>query len=72
MAERPEFREVMLEGRRDELDVDRLRCEVLGEAERLAKDNPDLGALVIECTDLVPFAHDIQARLGLRCLTSSP
>jgi len=65
MAERPEFREVMLEGRRDELDVDRLRCEVLGEAERLAKDNPDLGALVIECTDLVPFAHDIQARLGL-------
>jgi hypothetical protein len=65
MAERPEFREVMLEGRRDELDVDRLRCEVLAEVERLAKDNPDLGALVIECTDLVPFAHDIQARLGL-------
>jgi len=65
MAERPEFREVMLEGRRDELDVDRLRCEVLGEVERLAKDYPDLGALVIECTDLVPFAHDIQARLGL-------
>jgi hypothetical protein len=65
MAERPEFREVMLEGRRDELDVDRLRAEVLSEAERLAKDNPDLGAIVIECTDLVPFAHDIQARLGL-------
>jgi Asp/Glu/hydantoin racemase len=27
--------------------------------------NATLGALVIECTDLVPFAHKIQARLGL-------
>jgi hypothetical protein len=65
MAQRPEFREVMLEGRRDELDVDRLEREVLGEVDQLARDNPDLGALVIECTDLVPFAHAIQARLGV-------
>ena len=65
MAEHPEFREVMLEGKRDELDVDRLRGEVLGEAEGLAKANPGMGALVIECTDLVPFAHEIQARLGV-------
>jgi hypothetical protein len=63
MAERPEFRTVMLEGRRVELDVDRLRGEVLAEVEQLARDNPDLGALVIECTDLVPFAHAVQARL---------
>jgi hypothetical protein len=53
----------MLEGRRVELDVDRLRGEVLAEVEQLARDNPDLGALVIECTDLVPFAHAVQARL---------
>ena len=26
---------------------------------------PDLGALVIECTDLVPFAQLIQQRLGV-------
>jgi hypothetical protein len=65
MAERPEFREVMLEGQRVDLDVDRLRREVLSEVEQLAADNPDLGALVIECTDLVPFAHAIQARIGV-------
>jgi hypothetical protein len=65
MAGQPEFREVMLEGRRDELDAGRLEREVLGEVDRLARDNPDLGALVIECTDLVPFAHAIQARLGV-------
>jgi hypothetical protein len=63
MAEQPEFREVILEGRRDELDVGRLRQEVLTETGRLAAEHPDLGALVIECTDLVPFAPAIQARL---------
>jgi hypothetical protein len=59
-----EFREVMMEGRRTTLDVVRLEREVLAEVDLLAKDWPDLGALVIECTDLVPFAHAIQARLG--------
>lgn len=24
-----------------------------------------MGALIIECTDLVPFAHAIQARVGV-------
>jgi hypothetical protein len=65
MEEQPEFREVMLQARRVELDADRLEREVLGVVDRLARDNADLGALVIECTDLVPFAHKIQARLGL-------
>jgi hypothetical protein len=65
MAGQPEFREVILEGRRTELDAGRLRGEVLTEAGRLARDNPDMGALIIECTDLVPFAHAIQARAGV-------
>lgn len=63
MEEQPEFREVMLEARRAELDSDRLEREVLSVVEELAEEN--LGALVIECTDLVPYAHKIQARLGV-------
>ncbi|MEO9237080.1 MAG: aspartate/glutamate racemase family protein [Jatrophihabitantaceae bacterium] len=65
MQDQPEFREVMLEGRRAELDVDRLQREVLSVVDGLAEANPDLGALVIECTDLVPFAQPIQQRLRL-------
>ena len=65
MDEQPEFREVILEGRRHQLDRDRLAREVLSEADRLARADPDMGALVIECTDLVPFAHAIQARIGV-------
>jgi hypothetical protein len=63
MADQPEFREVMLEARRPDLDADRLGDEVLTAVERLVPEN--LGALVIECTDLVPYAHRIQTRLGL-------
>jgi hypothetical protein len=65
MAEQPEFREVMLEARRAELDTDRLGCEVFTVVDQLAQDNPNMGALVIECTDLVPYAHAIQARIGV-------
>lgn len=65
MAGQPEFQEVVLEGRRDDLDAARLCDEVLDRAAGLARDNPDLGALVIECTDLVPFSHAIQERLGV-------
>jgi hypothetical protein len=65
MQEQPEFREVILEGKRDDLDPGRLGSEVLSVADGLMRDNPDVGALVLECTDLVPFAHDIQARTGL-------
>jgi len=61
----PEFCEVILEARRSALDAGRLEEEVLGVAGRLARDNPDMGALVIECTDLAPFAHAIQARAGV-------
>jgi hypothetical protein len=65
MERRPEFREAILEGRRAVLDPERLRREVLAEVGRLARENPGMGALVIECTDLVPFAHAIQARTGV-------
>jgi hypothetical protein len=65
MESSTEFREVMLEGRRAELDVEQLKADVLSQVDELARANPDLGALVIECTDLVPFAHAIQQRLGV-------
>jgi aspartate/glutamate racemase len=63
MDDRPEFCEVVIEGRRNELDVARLAREVLAVVERLAEEHPAMGALVIECTDLPPFAHLIQEKI---------
>ncbi|MFD6464066.1 aspartate/glutamate racemase family protein [Streptomyces roseolus] len=65
MSEHPEFREVILEGRRNNLDANRLGREVLSEVQQLATHHPDMGALIIECTDLVPYGHAIQQQLGL-------
>lgn len=64
MAGQPEFSEVILGGQRTALDAGKLRGEVLDVVGRLAAENPDLGALIIECTDLVPFAKDIQQVVG--------
>lgn len=61
MQAQPEFREVILEARRPDLDAERLQREVLSVARQLVHTSPDIGALVIECTDLAPFAHAIQA-----------
>ena len=50
---------------RNELDVARLGNEVLSVVDELAGDHPEMGALVIECTDLPPFAHLIQEKIGV-------
>ena len=65
LEDSPEFREVILEGKRDDMDIARIEAEVLDAAAGLAARHPDVGALVLECTDMPPYAHAIQARLGL-------
>ena len=65
MDDQQEFCEVVIEGCRNELNIGRLGEEVLAVVERLTKDHSEMGALVIECTDLPPFAHQIQERIRL-------
>jgi Asp/Glu/Hydantoin racemase len=59
-----EFTRVLL-GDEAELDVDQAREEHVRVARRLAADHPDLGALVLECTNMPPYALDIQRASGL-------
>lgn len=42
-----------------------LRKEVVANARDFYEKNPDLGAIVLECTNLAPFAPDISDALGL-------
>ena len=60
-----EFREVILEGRRAEMDIAKIENEVLAAAKLLVRSNPEVGAIVLECTDMPPYAHRLQQRLGL-------
>lgn len=60
-----EFYACFMGGTRTELDVDVLRQEVVAIAKDFVKENPNVGALLLECSDLPPFAKDIQAAVGL-------
>ncbi|MCF1505499.1 aspartate/glutamate racemase family protein [Afifella sp. H1R] len=42
-----------------------LRGEVVATAEKFHAENPDVGAIVLECTNLAPFTADIADRLGI-------
>jgi len=60
MDDQGEFCDVVIEGRRRELNVTLFEEEVLAVVSDMAKDNPDMTAPVIEYADLPPFAQRIQ------------
>jgi hypothetical protein len=45
--------------------VDLARADNVEAAVALKSANPDLGAIVLECTNMVPYAADIRAATGL-------
>jgi Asp/Glu/hydantoin racemase len=47
------------------LDVTRFQEDVVGVAEALVREERDVGAIVLECTDLPPFAAAIRRAIGL-------
>ena len=59
-----EFTRVLL-GDELELDVDVAREEHVRVARRLVAEHPDVGAIVLECTNMPPYAADIQRETGL-------
>jgi Asp/Glu/hydantoin racemase len=59
-----EFSRVILENE-TELDVDAARLDLLDAGDALIRDHPDIGAVVLECTNMVPYAAELQRRLGL-------
>jgi len=59
-----EFTRVIL-GNLLELDTDAARADNVDAALALQKDHPDLGAIVLECTNMTPYADDIAQATGL-------
>ena len=59
-----EFTRVLL-GDELELDVDRAREEVVAAARRLVERNRDVGAIVLECTNMPPYAAEMSRATGL-------
>jgi Asp/Glu/hydantoin racemase len=64
MEGQTEFREAILE-EKGTLDSDRIEEEVVRVAVDMTKNNPEIGALLLECSDLPPYAHAVQRATGL-------
>ena len=52
-------------GNGDELDVSKARDEHLAAADLLLRRNPEVGAIVLECTNMPPYAAAIREATGL-------
>lgn len=62
LQDAPEF-SAILQGR-GEFDHDLVRAEVVAAARQLCAD-PEVGAVLLECSDMPPYAAAIQAAVGL-------
>jgi Asp/Glu/hydantoin racemase len=59
-----EFSRVLL-GDELELDVAAAERDVLDAGEQLLARHPDVGAILLECTNMCPYAHALRDHLGL-------
>lgn len=59
-----EFTRVLL-GNQLVLDIEAARREHIRVAQRLCAEHPEIGALVLECTNMPPYRADLQAATGL-------
>ncbi|HSG96114.1 MAG TPA: aspartate/glutamate racemase family protein, partial [Afifellaceae bacterium] len=58
-----EFSRVILNDE-PELDVALARNDNIAAAQRLISEHDDIGAIVLECTNMTPYAADIRAATG--------
>jgi hypothetical protein len=61
---RREFWRVMAQGE-SEMDIMAARQDILDAGDELVAKYPDVGAIVLECTNMVPFARALQRRLRM-------
>jgi len=60
-----EFFRVLIKAEKDDMDVDLARQDVVQAALDLVARHPEVGAIVLECTNMPPYAADVQAATGL-------
>ncbi|MDQ7777142.1 aspartate/glutamate racemase family protein [Paracoccus aminovorans] len=60
-----EFASVILRNERNDMDLDKVEAEVIAAGRALVARNPAIRAIVLECTDLPPFACSLQQALAL-------
>lgn len=65
LQDKPQFYDVILKGNNNDLDMAVFEAELMDSIAAMLAENPDVGALVLECTDLSHFAPKVQQRFQL-------
>ncbi len=60
-----EFFRVLILGEKQDMDVALAAQDILDAARKLIAAHPDVGAIVLECTNMPPYAHAMQKTLNL-------
>jgi Asp/Glu/hydantoin racemase len=47
------------------MNVEQMQRDMVAVAKRLVSEHRDVGAIVFECTNMAPYAHAVQAAVGL-------
>ena len=60
-----EFYRVLIKGESEDMDVARAEQDVVDAGRALVAGHPEVGAIVLECTNMPPYAAALQAAVGL-------
>lgn len=60
-----EFFRVLIRGETQDMDVALASEDVLNAGRELRRQHPDIGAIVLECTNMPPYAHALRLELGV-------
>lgn len=64
MENQPEFSSAILK-EKGTLDSDIIENEIVIVVKELVNQHPDIGSILLECSDLPPYAHAVQTAVGL-------
>lgn len=63
MQDSEEFSRVILRYERNDMDLEKVEQDLHAAGHRLIERAPEIGTILLECTDLVPYAHTLQQSL---------
>lgn len=64
MEDKKEFRQAILE-EKGTLDSSKIEIELLDTIENMTQNSLDIGAILLECSDLPPYSYKVQQKTGL-------
>lgn len=64
MENQVEFRDAVLR-EKGSLDSEKIQDEVVNVTKKLVQKHPDIGSILLECSDLPPYAHAVQSAVHL-------